>query len=495
MAVQFYEKLDFLMRLTNTTNSALSLHIKLDASHISRLRRGQRSPVRDAACVKSMAAYFSKVCKEAYQRKAVAETLKIGADAAADGAALSEHIANWLIAEKDEAAAGPTKYGARHAAPEPYPQAGISIYYGVEGKRQAAACFLAEVIAQSRPQTLLLFSDEATDWMTEDRAFAEHWAALMKQLLAKGNKIKIIHTVSRDLDEMLAAVHQWVPLYMTGQIEPYFCPKKRDGIFRRTLFLAPGVSAVVSSSVGNSIDHAPNMLIRNSGMIGAYTEEFQRYLSLCRPLMRMYTEKDREAYLETLMDYETEKSNSLVETESLSVLTMPAPVLSAIAARIGGKGTDSSALQETMRRLFERNLKSNTYTELVPLFDAKQVESGTVKVAFSEMLLGGAAWYTPEEYILHLEHLVRLLENYENFHIHLIREEPEPRYMICAREELGVIVAKTSAPPVALVAKEANLAAVFWEFLQSMIGGKAPDNAEAAGKLRDYNRRLRRSAD
>jgi hypothetical protein len=82
---------------------------------------------------------------------------------------------------------------------------------------------------------LLLFSDEATDWMTADQTFASKWASLMVQLLSKGNRIKIIHTVSRDLDEMLNAIRQWMPLYMTGLIEPYFYPKKRDGIFKRTV--------------------------------------------------------------------------------------------------------------------------------------------------------------------------------------------------------------------------------------------------------------------
>ena len=54
----FYEKLDFLMNITKTTNSALSLYINFDASHISRLRRGQRNVSKNEACIKAMALYF-----------------------------------------------------------------------------------------------------------------------------------------------------------------------------------------------------------------------------------------------------------------------------------------------------------------------------------------------------------------------------------------------------------------------------------------------------
>ncbi|MGE4275623.1 MAG: hypothetical protein AB7E30_00435, partial [Lawsonibacter sp.] len=90
--MEFCEKLDFLMRLTNSTNSALSLYVKLDASHISRLRRGQRGALKDIACIQSMATYFASNCKEDYQRKALAEALHI----ISESDALSRHIANWL---------------------------------------------------------------------------------------------------------------------------------------------------------------------------------------------------------------------------------------------------------------------------------------------------------------------------------------------------------------------------------------------------------------
>lgn len=507
--MQFYEKLDFLMNITKTSNSALGQKVKLDASYVSRLRKGQRSALKDFSCIHSMAEYFARNCKEDYQRKAIDEALKIHTHIG-DSILLSENIAKWLIDEKkDEATTvgnfliGFSNFNFRQATPDTdqqngaiaeYPLEDISVYYGVEGKRQAAIYFLSEVIAQSKPLTLLLFSDEATDWMTADSAFAAKWASLMMQVLSKGNQIKIIHTVSRDLDEMLSAIGQWMPLYMTGLIEPFFYPKKRDGILKRTLFIAPGVSAVVSSSIGNSIDHAANMLIRKIEMIQAHTEEFIQYLNLCKPLMRIYTAKDKEAYFKTLIEYEKEESNALIKTESLSILTMPDHVASGIITRIGNKDHDLKDLQKNRKRLFKSNLMNHTYTEIIQLFDAEQVKSGKIKVAFSEMLLGNVAHYTLGEYILHLEYLVYLLGEYENFHIHLIKEESEVQYVVYAKEELGAIIAKTSAPSVILAINEANLATSFWDFLQSMIREKSyqqPNNMETAKELKDHIEQLK----
>lgn len=509
--MEFHEKLDFLMTLTNTTNSGLALQIKIDASHISRLRRGQRSAPKDMACIKSMASYFVKTCKLDYQRRTLIEALERDGYHI-NGDDLLEQTALWLAEkEKKQTAvvgnflAGFSNFQTGQAmmgkpqqecGAAAYSQTGISVFYGVEGKRRAAIYFLSEIAAQAKPGTLLLFSDEPTDWMTADRAFTVRWASLMRQVLLKGNRIQIIHTVSRDLDEMLNAISQWMPLYMTGLIEPYFYPKKRDGIFRRTLFISPGVSAVISNSIGSSGETAANFLFRDNAVIETFAREFHQYLGQCKPLMRIYTAKDKEAYFKTLLEFEKESSDALIKTESLSLLTMPEEVAFKIMSRISQNDDDLHKLGKDRKQLFERNITHNSFTEIIRLFDPETVKSGKVKVAFSEMLSGGTCYYSAEEYILHLEHIVSLLKKHDHFHVHLIREEAETSYMIYVREELGAIVAKISAPPVVLAINESNLTAAFWDFLRILPGEKAyrfPDNAETAKKLSAHIRRLKKS--
>ena len=274
------------------------------------------------------------------------------------------------------------------------------------------------MIARDKPQTLLLFSDEATDWMAADHEFAAKWAFLMFQTLAKGNKIKIIHTVSRELDEMLNAISQWMPLYMSGTIEPYFYPKKRDGVFKRTLFIAPETAAVISSSVGGMYRLAANILFRNEKAVASFAEEFKQYLDLCRPLMRIFTAKDKEAYMETLSEFEKEQADTIIKTESISMLTMPETLVAEIIARPSCEKIDFLDYHKTRLQNFRRNIRSSSFTEIIQLPDIETVKKGKVKIAFSDVLSGGDAFYTAEEYILHLENLVHLLETYENFHVH-----------------------------------------------------------------------------
>lgn len=331
--------------------------------------------------------------------------------------------------------------------------------------------------------------------MTADRKFTAKWTFLMTQALLKGNRIKIIHTVSRDLDEMLNAIRQWMPLYMTGLIEPYYYPKKRDGIFKHTLFISPGVSAVISSSIGSSIDNAANILIRNDYMISAYAEEFNQYLSLCKPLMRIYTVKEKESYFKTLIEFEKEKTSTIIKTESLSLLTMPEKVLMGLLSRIGLEDINLINYQRQRIKIFEDNLLTNHFSEIVPMFDLETIKRGKVKISFSYIMSGELVSYTQEEYIEHLEHLMYLLKTYDNFHVKLIDAIPESNHMVYAKEDIGAIIAKTSAPPVILSVNETNMSAAFWDFLRDMIGDNYyvyPNNKEESKKLQEYIERIRR---
>ena len=504
----FAEKLDFLMNITRTSNSALAGRVTLDASYISRLRSGKRLMPKDERVIQGMAAYFARHTVQDYQKKALSEVLKLAS--LSDGVQLAEELTNWLKHNDADVAErvgyflhGLSGMGNRpsqaHSAEEPvlsFSEDAVSIYYGIEGKRRAAEHFLSEVAAREKPQTLFLFSDEETSWMAADADYARKWAGLMVRVLARGNHIKIVHTISRDLDEMLNAISQWMPLYMSGNIEPYFYPKKRDGVFKRTLFIAPETAAVVSNSIGDQVSAAANVVYRDRAAVASFAEEFTRYLRLCRPLMQIFTTRDREAFFATQAEFEREKADTLIKTESLCLLTLPETLLKAILGRVGLDETWTLSIHEVRQKMFLERLSMNRFDEIVSLPDVDTVKNGGVKVSMSDMLGGGAVYYTPDEFVAHLEHIIELMGSYKNYYVHLIDGTEENLYMVYAREELGVIVAKTSQPPVVLAMSEGNMTAAFWDFLKGIVGEKAyaaQDKTEALTRLRDYLRELKAS--
>lgn len=104
-------------------------------------------------------------------------------------------------------------------------------YYGVQGKRKAVLRFFEEVLARKVPLHLKLYSEENMKWMLGDPAFAKKWSSLFAQCLRQGARVSIVHSLSRDLDELIESIISWLPVYMTGRIAPYYCPKSGMAFF------------------------------------------------------------------------------------------------------------------------------------------------------------------------------------------------------------------------------------------------------------------------
>ena len=483
--MDFCEKLDFLMNITNTTNSTLAHYTSLDASYISRLRRGERGLPKNENYVKSMVNYFAKHCVEDYQKKAMLELLRNDGIILDENDKIEDILYNWIVRKNNpnkgvESFLNDLSLFKFKSSPNIEIQKNINkkdlinneigIYYGIKGKREIVLAFLLSIIDSKCPQTICLFSDEDMEWLTEDPIFTAKWASLMSRVISSGNKVKIIHTVSRNLDEMLNAIRGWMPLYMTGAIEPYYYPKKRDGIFKRTLFIAPKTAALVSTSVGNMDEDMPIMLFFDENAIQAFHKEFSNYLSLCKPLMKIFTSLNKSEYYDVLLKFEKNETFTIMKMEGISILTMPEDLGIKIMLRLGNSSTDELMNYHKSRiENFKKNLQTNSFIDIIKIPDIDQIKEGRAKVAFSDMFYLEDIYYTKDEFICHLENLVFLLENFKNYHISFEYGEKYQGYMLYAKEDLGVIVAKTSSPSAIIGIDESNITAAFWDYLSQEI--------------------------
>ncbi|NLN83230.1 MAG: hypothetical protein GX138_02575 [Firmicutes bacterium] len=502
--MEFHEKLNFLLDITKTSNSVLARHIIVDPSYVSRLRSGKRKPPKNDYIIEHMCAFFARNMNEKYQLHALAEAMGIraGLHNVED---LPEIIKLWLTSEKDEQIIIAPKFIRPEISFSSQESHGFgqgigdfpdlashtSIFYGIEGKRQAVLYTLNRMLTLE-PQTMLLFSDEETTWMTGDLEFAKMWAHLMFEIINKGHNIVIIHTISRHLDEMLNAIGQWMPLYLTGSIKPYYYPKTRDGLFKRTLFITPGSLAMVSGSVGDATSYGANLIIEEPKAVAAYEEEFHLLLNQCQPLMLIYTEDDKDRAMRTLTEFEEELTNTIKKTEALSLLTMSDQLLEKTLANTDFFD-EYIELHKRRKENFEVALKHKQFTEIIKLPSIDDIVKGKVNIALSFVMAGGEISYTPALFYEHLKYVVELLKKEENYQVSLVESTVDERYMVYLKENRGVVVAKTSQPPVLLAMNESNMVASFWSFLQSIVNKRLADSKESTIELlEDYLEKLKK---
>ena len=288
------EKIDFLMTLTATRSSTLARALNYDPSYISRIRSGKRGIPTHQPFLEPASLYFAKAIKKEHQKNAAANAMQLQAAWPKDEKKAAKQIEAWLkgetIAEDPLARVTASLRGAKkdaRKAENAREKSEALLFFGNEGKREGVRILLEDLVQSGKPCTLLLHSDENMDWLTEDAAFAKVWAGLLLQLVQNGGRIRIIHSIGRQLNEMWEAVKKWLPLYMTGAIEPYYYPLLRDGVYLRTTFIAAGHSAFVSNSVKGQKGDPLSFLITDPHAIRALEQEFAAFLAQCKPLMEV----------------------------------------------------------------------------------------------------------------------------------------------------------------------------------------------------------------
>ncbi len=329
MAKTIAEKIDFLMTLTGTRNSELGRALHFDASYISRIRSGKRGLPKGQPFLEPAGIFFARAIREDYQKEAAEKAMELTSPWPMEEKEAARILRSWLFdktpASKQQTPIGNAldalmqSFAAESGSRSRYiPDEGISapmqLFFGNKGKRDAVITFLEELAKTQKAHTLLLFSDEDMVWLYEDVTFLRTWMTLMQQLIRTGSRIRIIHSIGRSAGDMWEAVRNWMPLYATGAVEPWYCPRLRDGIFKRTEFIAQGHSAVFGSSVPGQTGNLINALIRSPEAADTMQREFEAFLALCKPLMEVFRPTGEEE-LKKLQDAIINTSGELLSAK------------------------------------------------------------------------------------------------------------------------------------------------------------------------------------
>ena len=493
------DKLNFLMKVTETKNNMLGRALSFDASHISRIRSGQRGLPSSRNFILPAAGYFARAVKTAPQKNVLARRICNGKQwpDSTDEATLL--IAEWLSEDVqaldydtlsrylNQRDAGRSQLeGGSASAP-----AATTFYLGNEGKRQCVIRFLTELAAQGDAVTLLLHSEENMEWIYENPQFARQWGQLLLTLLQQGGRIIIVHTMARSYEEMLEAVSKWAPLYAKGTIEAYYYPKLRDTVFRRTRFIAKGKAAIAASTVGDPGENRVNMLTHDPVAVKGMEQEFYDFLPLCRPLTRLFTSANVAHLIPVLEAFRRSGSELLQFHRTPSLLSLPEEVADSFSRR-PDCGNFGDFLTDVKRWLFTRGVPP-AVADILLLPDIDDVLAGRVQVPLTVLNGVPSLFYTPEEFRLHVQGALQLMERSDTYRVILLHPgAPHPvtgrpvtlSYSIVASLQAGAMLFADNPQPL-IYMNEPTITSAFCEYLTGFVKDAAP-RAETLAQLRQY---------
>lgn len=426
----FKDKLSFLMIITNSTNNDLAISVPLSESCISRWRSGKRKPPKNASYIPNIIDYFYK--------KIVADKLEYkfnDIDTFKNTNNFKKSLEKWLFDQN-------ITFGSESIVNS---SVNSIYYYGDEGKRKAVIRFLTNAKNKTN-QVLLLYSDESMGWMLDEK-FVSIWSKLLIDVLKNGNKIKIIHTIAREYNEIFEAISKWIPLYLTGKIEPYYYSKLRDGIIRRTIFINRD-EAITSTSVGNKTNDMLNIHINDRTAVSSLRKEFNNYLAFCKPLMNVITNPNKEKINEFSS---FNNDNIIIDSYSLSFVSTPNDIITKVLKENSKENLINPFLKK--KELLLNNLKNYTILDIInisPSFN-KNIPYSFIKGVF----------YTKHDYINHLKNTIDMLNNNDNYHV-ILKNGNFSSSSIYIKENTELIIEKNESNTL-LISHESNIIKAFWE--------------------------------
>lgn len=474
----FAERFNNLMNVAEVSNSLLGRNVHMNSSHIGRLRSGARPLPKKHDFLMPMCQCLANHIKKEYQLEALEKLTGIGNVALLSSETMASYLEQWLL-EKDpnhsaalgRLISGFSRLNAKPAAASQHKEPNEISYkyapylYGNAGKRIAVEQFFRLILKEEQPQTLLLFSDENMDWLDEDPAFACQWAELFMQVLLRGNRVQIIHTISRDFNEMLEAVTKWLPVYMTGKIESYCFPQLRDGIFQRTLFIAPHTAAVVSSSTRQHTEGMLNLFITDRAAIHALVLEYQHFFSLCRPLMQIFMANDAEAFRKTARGLRATDGDVSVCCAMPPLFSMPRELAQELAEQ--NKNEEILKLWKKNLTEFQKLIKNQRLSLMLMDTAATQQSPKVIHPPLEECLAMDGFSYSQEQYIRHIDYLMKLSQRYENLRVHFCHDI-SANTLFYIKNDHGVIITKTDKPMTAFVIHNSIMASAFQNYLMRL---------------------------
>ena len=476
--MQFSNKLNFLMNITNTSNKELAEGISVDRSLISLLRSGKRKTPRNHDHIRRMASFFARRCTADFQFHALAEMLeKPELRSGMSTELLVDHLYHWLLGDTsvlervlENITSIPPVPDLPSEGPLTYPpiqgEGQTQFFYGNAGKREATR-YIINIAKQIDQRASIYFvSDVNLEWLFEDYQFMDELSAALTTIFQRGCTLYHIMPSLNFMNRYVESLRYWLPIYASGQAKVYYYPRLRDNLYRRSLILMPGLCVQATTSIGDETDLI-TVTSTDRQLVNAFDTQFHQELALCRPAL--ISHKDPDAFITCFRELLNDNSPVIHKISKPSPYTLPRELLDSYI-----QSTPDSIWKKTMEmnientELFEKKISQTSFIELCPLASAEEVRSGKVLFATSYAVQDGHPVYTPETYARHLEHILELMDNYDNYHFVPVKPTERQDYNLFASEAGLTLLLSNTPPAFMLEIRRPELSQACHEYLMRM---------------------------
>lgn len=479
----FSNNLNTLITSLNINTHEMSKYIVFDASHISRIRYGKAKPSNPVE-------FSNKICSYILNRYKNPDDINnlmmiIGCKKSdLSNEKIYSTLFNWLTSEivpiKNQISdflhhldsfnlddyIKVIKFDELKVPSIPFYKVKTKHYYGIEEMKQGELNFFKGTVLSKSKEDIFMCSDMPMEDMAKDIDFGKKWMFAIAMCLKKGHHLNIIHNLDRPFNEMMLGLESWIPIYMTGQISPYYLSNLKNNIYNHLNYVS-AAAALSGECINGFHNKGMYYLTTNKNEIEYYKEKSDLLLKKAKPLMEIYRENNIKEYHLFLKKDENIECDRTRYISSLPLFTISDELLIKILKR-------NKLTKEEINMIFKYKndefkymnsiLKKNKIFDYIYIIKENEFISNTPSLSLNNLFIDKTINYTYKEYIEHLKLTNEYTKNNKNYNILTEKDKTFKNITITILKNNHVIISKNSNPTIHFVIRHPKLVAAIESF-------------------------------
>ena len=486
---QLLQNFDTLVSMLDINITRLCRHINYDVSTVFRFRNGTRKPAEPRKFAAAVAGYIVREFDSAQDIAVLSGLLVCSDNEITDNSIRFEKLMNWLLSEKVENKTSVSgflnkldefdlneyikliHFDELKVPSVPFQMPTSKTYFGLKKMMESELDFLKATVLSKSMEPVIMYSDMPMGEMAKGPEFPKKWMFGMAMMLKKGLHLNQIHNIDRSFEDMMLGLESWIPMYMTGQISPYYLKNVQNNVFLHLLKVS-GTAALSGESISGYHSEGKYYLTKSKDEVAYYKKRAQELLDNACPLMDIYKEDHAGALNAFLLsDAQTDgKRRSILS--SLPIYTMNQNYLEQFLTKhtLSEEERESIlAYADAQRSLIEKILKTETVKDEIPYITPEEFERYPMLLSLSGMFCEKEIVYTYEDYIEHLNQTKIFAQTHQNYILNQTSAHTFRNLQIYIHEGKWAMVSKNKAPAIHFVIQHPKLRQAIENFIPPLV--------------------------
>ncbi len=486
---QLSKKFNELIATLNINIAELSRSSSYDSSLLSKIRTGNKTPSKPKIFIETVCNFVVKKYKSEDDKKAVSILINCSLNDLKDSSIYYNKLLNWFSTNSYQSHnyvddflnnldsfdlneyIKTIHFNEMKVPTIPFYKAISKTYYGIEEMKKGELDFFKATVLSKNTEPVFMCSDMPMEDMAQDVEFGKKWMYAIAIMLKKGLHLNIIHNVDRPFNEMMLGLESWLPIYMTGQVSPYFLKGLQDNIYCHFNYVS-GTVALSGECINGHHDKGKYTLSTSKSDISYYKTKADCLLKKATPLMEIYKEDSKNAYTAFLSSSVKIKANRKRILSSLPIHTISDDLLFRILKHNNISDEDIKKIQESVKfqkEILENITQNYIFEDEISELSKEDFEKSPHSLFLADNFYEKKIYYTYKEYLEHIN-LTKEYEKYnKNYKLSVNTNNTFKNIQILICEKNWVMISKANSPSIHFVIHHPKLRNAIENFIPPIV--------------------------